>query len=454
MNSKPIRSEAINQNETESSARIYEDIRNISYVLHRFLMLLPAEIPARDIRALQRFYERYTAYFIEDYIVLSKMYRQGTKCGSIAMHIFVELSRAHWVLTYKTLYDEKQAILDNVEFEQTPMQLFSFSNCLSEFWRTDDTTPIFKFGQAEIIQAVLMLTRRVNEMPYETNTMNDFRLLAHILYTRNCIFFCQTCTLSSLNMEGMYDTIADGQYVANRNYYMLCTIYFNCLMRRLYYYDNIVKKTIDIGDCTQIENWIENDVCQLMGVEGIEDVYALVCDKVFEYPGDASWFYYKYPSLPQTKSKVLDCIRPEQAKLYLGANILTKDPIIAATKGFRPDRRGLSSRMFVLYAIDQWFRATYAVRWLNAVRIDNDKIEQCGDKMRLNKFPCLLQLISGYWVYSHGVVYPTNNIYQTVYTWFYILRRDYDSKLLRIDLSTQINKLFGGQVEEPVGFFL
>jgi len=444
MNFEPVSSQTLLDDHRRGHLLMYQKLRQVAAKL--YILLQSDHLQQRDLNEMQRFHDNYLTCFVQDYPIISTHYRLGTKGGSLAMHIFMELSRAHWLLSYKKLADEKHTILNSAAvLDNVPMQLFSLSNCASEFWQSTDKLSIFKYGQREVIDALLMMTRRINEMPFQEDTLDDFRKLVHILYTRNSVFCCQTCSLAALNVEEMRDELPDGQYVANRDYINLCSIYFNCLFRRLYYFDKlsdnieVVVLPDDSAEC--IEHWVEADICHSLGTEGIEDTYAMACDRSFDFPGDEEWFKYKYPARPSEKGPILDCIRPVQAKMYFSAGMITKDPILAAAHGFRADHQGVSARLFVLMAVDQWFRSVYGAQWLNAVLINNSDIEISDVKLRKCKFPCLLQVLTGFWVYSRGKIYPTNNIYQTVYMWFYILQRDYSGKLLQIDLSAQLKTL-------------
>lgn len=461
MNIDPVSGQTLQDDHRRAHLSMYKRISHMATKLYTMLLTPGEGAMWDDLSDVQRFHDTYLKCFVEDYLIISAPYRLGTKGGSLAVHIFMELSRAHCVLSYQSLMDEKRDILNNVATDIVPMQLFSFADCLSDFWKLPDTVSIFKYGQDEIIATLLMLTKRISEMPFRDDTVDDFRRIVHILYTRNSVFCCQTCSLAALNVEEMRAEITNDagetEYVANRDYINLCSIYFNRLFRRLHYFDQLLNNIQEIDgdhDYATIQQWVEEDLCTSLGTEGIEDTYALACDKSYDFPGDNEWFKYKYPARPDEKGPILDCIRPVQAKLYFSANMLSKDPILAAAAGFRADHQGVSARMFVLMAVDQWFRGVYGAQWLNAVLIPNDSIERADIKLRKCKFPCLLQVLTGYWVYSRGKIYPTDSIYQTVYTWFYIVRRDYDSKLLQIDLSARINKLLRSRQQVQQGFSL
>jgi len=394
-----------------------------------------------DISKVDHFYNVYFKYFIEDYQSLNKLFMIGSKRGSIAMHIFVELSRAHFIMNYRLLMSEKEMILKG-EKKDDMLQLYSLKNCKSDFWYVDNDKNIFTYNQQELIDLILSLTKKIAEMPYNDNTLADFKQIVLILFTRNSVFFCQTCSDVSLNVDEMRRKYND-EYSINREYAMFCTIYFNQLFRRIYYYDQIATSIIKMEqpDTLMVEEWIKEDVCGTLGTEAIEDTYAQACDDSYTFPGDEEWFKYICPGESADKGPVLNYIREDQAKLYFSPNVISIEPILSATKGFRADHQGVSTRMFVLMALDQHFRCNYGIEWLNTILVKNNRIEYSRIKLRKHPFPCLVQILCGFWVYSKDYFYPTNNIYDTIHTWFYILQKDYNCNLLGIDLREQTNSL-------------
>ena len=435
-----------------SSRQVYTNINNISKYLTEILNTLDNNHNLSDI---QRFYDNYLECFVEDYHTLGKHEAIGNKRGSTAMHIFVELSRACFILKYRQLMKEKQMVINHVEQTDQLLVVFSLKKCKSDFWYSDNDKNIFVYNQDEIIDLLLLLTKRIVEMPYNQSTLSDFKRIILALFTRNSVFFCQTCSETALNVEDMRSKYSDNEYIFNRDYAMFCTIYFNQLFRRLHYYKQIEKNInnpLDI-DCTSVKQWVRSELCDALGVEGVEDTYALACDQTYDYPGDDEWFKYKFVERAAEKGSILDCIRPAQAQLYFSPNVISLDPILNAADGFRADQQGVMARLFVLMAVDQRFRSVYGIPWLQCVLVKNHQIEYSRIKLQKHHFPCLVQVLCGFWVYTKGQFYPTNNIYKTIYTWFYILRRDYNCKLLRIDLSEQTKKLLDSP-EQNKGIFL
>lgn len=404
---------------------------------------------------VHKIYTEYMQLFIEEYPTLNEQYSiTGGKRGMPAMHIFTELSRARFALKYHELTAAKKKYIETNEEPDLDHGLFlmSMSRCETDFWSNsivDSINPedlILGYNQEQVIDLLLVLSQRVDEMPYDQQVYKDFDRLSQALFTRNCIFFCEACTEQSLNLKDFRVKVRgdDSLFVPNRDYIMLTTIYFNTIFRRHYYYsilrDNI-KAIDDCIDTSALQDWVKMDVCNSLGDEGFEDTYGQAVEECFTFTGDKAWFKYRYPERPATKGPILDCIRPNMAKKYFTQYRVTKDPVLSAAEGHRDDMQGKSSRYFVLLAVDQFFRNNFSAHWLNAVLITNSSIEVNQEKICKSVCPCLLQVLGGYWVYSNGYIYPSNNIYETIWIWFYILKKEYNNVLFRVDLTEISNKI-------------
>ena len=208
-----------------STKRLYAKLDGIAKHLSSILNSLDAQ---NDLSNVQRFYDKYKKYFIEEYSVIGAHVQVGMKRGSLAMHIFVELSRAHFILKYEQLMNEKQMIIHGSKGAHL-IQAFSLKNCKTEFWHSDNDKSIFMYNQNEIIALLLLLSRRIVEMPFEQTAIMDFRQILLSLYTRNCVFFCQTCSSAALNVEDMRVLHPNGEFMFNRDY--ACFVLFistNC----------------------------------------------------------------------------------------------------------------------------------------------------------------------------------------------------------------------------------
>lgn len=451
MNPKPVRAKVYLKNPLQNAVFFYREIQTWSQLNYEALSNISDQVGRENrARGLQATYKRFLECFVEDYKAYSEIYYQPDgKRGSMAMHIFVELCRTHFYLVHPQIVKDRERIV-NPEEEDEDFNIVSFSmkHCKSDFWYLDDPRPILVYSQSEIMDLILLLSRRILEMPHDDVAIQDFEYIFHCLYTRNSILFCETCTAETIDVLEMQTPIEDDDemqtklYTINRDYIMFCTILFNAVMRRQYYY-RILKglhSAVENGDGDLIRQRVSNEVVPALGIEGFEDLYASVCDKCFEFPGDIEWFRYKYPERNPDRGPVLDCLRPEQAKLYFSSYRITPEPVISAAG--TPERRDHTARVartFVLYAIDQWLRASANVFWLNAVMIDNEDIETSQLKIYREVCPCLLQVLGDYWVYSKGRLYPSNDVFYSVYLWFNLLKTQHNSTLIGTDMSAIVD---------------
>lgn len=452
----PLRIEEYVQGNVEQNKIIfYQRIQAFAAHLTKLLNKLD-NLTEDELASVSILYKRYFETFVEDYQSYNEIYTADGVRGTKAMHLFVELSRAHFILQYARLKKERAILLESQKENPSFLVTYSLKTCKSDFWQQNDNEKsILDYNQEEIMDMLLMLTKRANEMPFEKDCVQDFEMLVLAVFTRNSIFFCQSCSIESLNLDNMRSKLPVSYcptgYVPNRDYMIFVTIYFNALQRRLYYYSqmsrNIQQVAVEPELTKKCEDWVRKTVVKNMGSEGFEDTYMATCEECFRFSGDKEWFGYRYPGRPLTLGPLLDCIRPAEAKAYFIAYKVTLEPVLDAAVG-RNDHQGYRSRQFVLNAIDQYIRAQYNTPWLDAVMIVNESIERSSDKLCKTLCPCLLQVLSDFWVYSGGKIYPTSNIYETIVTWFKVLKEEYRCRLFRVDLSPLVNLILFKKVEQ------
>lgn len=429
----------------------YEKLYELGEHISGILAVIQEPEFDKDTYEIDTLYKQVMTLFIEEYVTYSSMHTlTGNRRGSPAMHIFVELSRICFIKEYQSLMEAKFAFLDSgVEPDLSDsLLLMSIDKCKSDFWKrtlldkSSSKEYIMQYNVGQIVELLIKITQKMDQMPYTEETYLDFNRLTCALFTRNSTFWCEACTDDSLNEPQFRDTVIgdDTLFYPNRDYIMLCTLYFNSIFRRHYYFAMLKQHMgalpvfVHEIDSSIIEEWVSGDVCRGMGEEGFEDTYAKACEACFVFTGDLEWFEYRYPATQPLRGPVLDLIRPNLAKKYFSLPRVSKDPVLSASKGHRDDLQGKISRYFVLLAVDQYFRNNHSANWLGAVKITNADIERNQQKLYKPLHPCLLQVLSGYWVYSKGEIYPCNDIYKTLWIWFYLLLEQYDGKLLRIDI--------------------
>ena len=112
---------------------------------------------AEHRETLEKLYKGLLACFIEDYPTFKEIYTINGSRGSPAMHLFVELSRTHFLLTYDQLVAEKIQLLELNDLDAEPpdndmLLMYSPAKCKSEFWvNLEEVDPIMTYGQEKII---------------------------------------------------------------------------------------------------------------------------------------------------------------------------------------------------------------------------------------------------------------------------------------------------------------
>lgn len=417
-------------------------------------LLSDIELGVEDIENIDVLYRGYLSIFVEDYYSFNEPYTINGQRGSHAMHLFLELSRIHFLLQYQRLKDEKQQVLYDVTMKDSydTMLTFSFDSCRSEFWTNNSqlefhSKTIMTYGQTHVIDALLYINKRMEEMPYDKETFEDFDMLTLSLFTRNSIFLCEACSdqaFDHLNMRKEVPNV-ESKFTFNNDYLMLCTIYFNSIQRRLYYWKQFETLHQDIprGMPTEVcETWFSTEVIPSLGDEGFDDLFAKASESSYDFVGDREWFVYRYPQRVIAKGPVLDCIRPVEAQQYFKGIRYSKDVTLELSRGHRNDINGKMARRFFLLAIDQYFRNNHSVGWYEAVVIENEQLEKEELKICKSPFPCLLKLLGDYWVYHDGVVYPSSNIYTTFAMWLYLIHKKYNNWFVRVNLKYLVKVLF------------
>jgi hypothetical protein len=389
--------------------------------------------------------------FIEDYYCfLEKDKELGIEPKAEApLHLFTELSRMHFVASYTELHEQREHLLKHAtDDKEIPITILTIcpSLCAHEFWHDPlQNTPIMKFTQSQVIQFLIWLTTAITYMPIEEEAVEELRKLVQTLFTRNSVFLCQTCTADTLNVpEYRAEQSVKNQYSVNRAYIKFCSIYFNQLLRRLYYFDRLTGIVQPLPDDTHadvIAHWIKTTVCPVLGVEGFEDCYAHACEQVFTFAGDVEWFQYKYPERPSVHGPVLDCVRPALFRQYTGLSRVSLEPVLSAV--YQSDIQGACSRRFILLAVDQYMRTCFGAHWYNATVVENTAIEKSQIQLIKTPCPCLIDILGhGYWVYTKNTrVYPTTHIYHSLSVWLQQLKEDYNCKLFHLSLSEIVDEV-------------
>jgi len=106
--------------------------------------------------------------------------------------------------------------------------------------------------------------------------------------------------------------------------------------------------------------------------------------------------------------------------------------------------------MFVLSSFSRYLNAMHGVPdWERCVVISNEQFSNPAVQMRImqGRLPFIIEIVSRYWVYNYNSekeidIWVTDNIYDVIAMWLYILKIQYKSMLLEYNLTKLIDKIF------------
>ncbi len=352
---------------------------------------------------------------------------------TLSADIFIELSRTHFLIMHRTIIEESDQVLQSGNVGGLKVVWWSMNNTVhlgSRSSKLDCKLPIMSYKQSDIMNALLMLTEVIDQLPIEA--LPEVKHVLLLLYTRNSVFFCDKVPVSIL------DSMKDAEGYPTRDYMTFCATYFHVVQRRIYYAENI--KRHEIGKLTtHCKKWFEIDACNNLGSDGFEDEYNKACEEAYQFPGDLEWFTYRYPDLSVQTGPILDCFRKELAKQYCTNYRVSKEVLIASLQ--LASHTGQCARLFFLNTIDQYMKVQFSIPWKDGIVVKNCDLEKTSGKLLRNGAPYIVQIFSRFWVYQKGEVYCSDDILQVFAYWLLVVKRDYGGKVFGTDLTKLINKV-------------
>lgn len=383
------------------------------------------------------------------------------------MHIFTELSRIHWQLmnqahareigilntispesvtaeNYETLYclhytrnpmwidiraSYIEAALSKGE-DETDVNARQLNDKLIELWNT----PIVKFNQSQAYALLLFLTQQMI-------CDEEFMKVHRLLWKRIAELCLYTHDGTVLDMGNMRQEVQPGEFSHNRLFLAFCSFYIIQIDRRVFWTQLLRQmQHIQESNLEQITsyfmNWFSREV-ELMSADNFESVIQNVVDEAYDFPGDERWFKFQWPTNVYNRGACITALRPHLYSQYYSETYLTKTAMIRAAKTQHP------ARLFVLKTVEQLLqRYNTDLRWCDGVKINNDEIESQDWKMTERVCPLLIQTMANYWLYWDDHVFETEDIFQSIALWFWIVKRDCGSELFKYDLSETINQIF------------
>lgn len=357
-------------------------------------------------------YEHNFESFITDYNCWS-----SKESKRLSINIFVEIARTNFLLMYNEIKEESDEIrkLDGMPSKNYKV-LWSMEK--SKYFPNASNLAIMMYKQTDIIKLLLYLTETIDQVSFDS--AEELEFIVRLLQTRNGVYFCQT------DIE--YDS-----KMTFEEYATFCTIYFNAIYRRLFYYKIIPKSPIKFP-FENCKRWFEQDVCGILGSEGFEDLYAKSCEECYQFPGDVEWFKFRYPDLQVQTGPVLDSMRKDMAKKYYTDYRISKESALGLYNQIT--HAGQCSRIFIINAINHFMNVKYGIQWKDGIVIRNDAIEGNRSKLMRKGAPYIVQIYSRYSVYDDSKIYTSDDIYQVFAYWCDLLRFKYNSEIFGVKIDT------------------
>lgn len=421
-----------NRNHREMMMHLYKRITLWARYNQEILVKIPQQhVTDCEMLKLKELHDAWQQTFLVDFIDDRVLH----------MHIFVELSRSHFLLHYNQMVEEQGDIMnrDGIPDEDRDYMILWKPN-----YNPESDKKVIMYTQQDIYDSLLYITERLNYTPHEEVPM--MRRFVQLLYIRNGIFLCDNLTGATLDIPNMYDA---EHKRPTKDWVMFTSIYFRAIQRRFFYMDAFDSYTpsqegasfsIPPEFTANTQKWFEEEVCEALGSQGFQEFYRKACDDAYDFPGDREWFSYRNPGSPLHRGPILDSIRKPMSKRYFSEYRISKDTVLSNMNNY--DQQGHCSRTLLLMAIDQYLANFYGFRseqeggWRTGVTIANDDLETQQDKIYREKSPKLVQRFSLFETYVNKQVYQSDNIYTTIAAWFYFVKRPpFGGKIFGFDLS-------------------
>jgi len=191
-----------------------------------------------------------------------------------------------------------------------------------------------------------------------------------------------------------------------------------------------------------LQYFVERDI--KIGSENFEEDYAKACEEGYSFPGDLEWFRFRFTDIPPQTGPMLDCFRKDLAKQFYTNYRVSQEVVMSAAQ--QSSHSGHASRIFIFNLFDQYMRIHYKIPWKDAVLITNSALSKSENEKKLfskKSAPLLVQVFSKFWVYYDKKVYMTDDIYEAISYWMYLLKVNCGGKLFGVDLNELIFKIWG-----------
>lgn len=405
--------------------------RSVDGLLKKLLEGKYDRIPHLKHMWISRKYRDWVKYIISYYDLLKKF-----RCTRV---VYSVLFQANFLLMFNQIQDE----MATLQREHVLTKKGFLISCVIPSIHFTQT--ILSYSQSQIIDAFFYITEQIDMITYEE--LPELMSIFDAVYTRMCIFFCHPHTGDVLDDISKRDKVDDDMFIVNGEFKEFCVIYCQTILKRKFFFKIMSTRLTDelppsVLKADNVLEFFTKDVFAFLGEEALQDNYVACCIPTYKFAGDAEWSRFLYGDANATVGEIIQVMRPRYKDQFYTEMEVRSPRIFEGVR--QGGQKGKNCRMCVLAAISKYLDVYYKVpHWMNCILIPFDKMSthQATVKIKQNRTPLLLQVISRYWVYSNKHIYVTDDIFVAVKLWFTILKEDYKSTLLGINLKKITDKI-------------
>lgn len=411
---------------------------------------------------------------------------------TLGTHVFTELTRLNYLLQRPRLMvdllEEEMQSLDNTHHPSWISIVNSF-DITTQYEEKEDKDldvesrlvifrglwkkPVLYYTQIQAQMVVMFLTQQLNEV--REDSIFEFKSMFEWLWIRISELLQEAHPGSILDDPHMRICIQQGKdlYLANRDFGIFVSFYMGEIARRMFYYNMLNKRMLALpgfspAPIVPLCKLFMEHVIRFFAEEAFTDIYVESCNESYAFVGDDVWYKYRYPLEIHSRAACLAKLRPHLYRQFFSESRASRASVISSinTKHI--------SRAFAYKALSQYIQIKLGganeVKWYKGVIIHSSDIPMSTYNLRSNMAPFLLQVLSTYWAYDQGCVWRSDDFYESLSVWFYLLRKNYGSCLFEHDLRVFVNACIGAEKEQekeslergqdmevhdlPVGFLL
>lgn len=184
-------------------------------------------------------------------------------------------------------------------------------------------------------------------------------------------------------------------------------------------------------------NWLRASL-ENMAASAFDTMHADASEQGYAFAGDDRWFRWTFPTRFSSRGVCLTEFHPQMHGRFYSEHRLLRPAIMASAQA-----GNFVSRVFLIRLVDSLIRNAdeQALSWANACVIFSEEIDHEGFRIQSHQCPLLVQFLSSFCVYSRAAVYDTDNIFEAIGVWMWLVRTQYESQLYEVDLTVFLNEI-------------